>query len=85
MTLRQNQRDYYYRKLNELFPEQKLVGQYRKRYGESYECRDPKSSQLYGMFAGECEKFGILYRMKDIIHAYKKNYGENQMNFLDKI
>lgn len=85
MTLRQNQRDYYYGKLNALFPNENLVGKYRKQYGNSYECRSPKAAQLYRKFAGECERRGILYRMKDIIHAYKKNYGENQLDFLDRI
>lgn len=85
MTLRQNQREYYYEKLTQLFPEENLVGKYRKQYGEYYECRVPGSAGLYRMFAGECEKYGILYRMEDIIHAYKRNYGENQLNFLDMI
>lgn len=85
MTLRQNQRDYYYEMLNRIFPEKNLVGKYRKRFGETYECRSPKAAQLYRMLEEECEKRGILYRMKDIIHAYKKNYGDNQLNFLDMI
>lgn len=85
MTLRQNQRDYYYKKLAELFPEENLIGTYRKQYGEYYECRSPKASVLYKAFSKECEKYGILYRMKDIIHAYKKDYGDNQLNFLDMI
>ncbi|WP_342759925.1 SPL family radical SAM protein [Kineothrix sedimenti] len=85
VTLRQNQRDYYYQKLNELFPEDNLVGKYRKQYGEYYECRSPRSSRLYSVFAEECEKYGILYKMKDIVHVYKRNYGENQLNFLDMI
>lgn len=85
VTLRQNQRDYYYGKLNELFPGDNLIGQYRKRYGEAYECRSPRAKQLYAVFAHECEKYGILYKMKDIIHAYKKGYGEGQMNLFDMI
>ncbi|NLL76292.1 MAG: radical SAM protein [Clostridiales bacterium] len=85
MTLRQNQRDYYYGKINELFPEANLVRRYRKQYGEYYECRSPKAAQLYALFAKECEKHGILYKMKDIVHTYKQNYGENQLNFLDMI
>ena len=85
MTLRQNQRDYYYEMLNRIFTEENLVGKYRKQFGNFYECRSPKASQLYRMFGEECEKRGILYRMKDIIHAYKGNYGDNQMNFLDMI
>lgn len=85
MTLRQNQRDYYYEKLEQLFPGENLVGKYRKRYGEYYECRSPEWQKLYSLFAKECEKYKILYRMKDIIHAYKRNYGDNQLNFLDMI
>lgn len=85
MTLRQNQRDHYYEKLNAIFPQENLVGKYRKQYGNSYECRSPKAAQLYKKFSRECERRGILYRMKDIVHAYKGNYGENQLNFLDMI
>lgn len=85
MTLRQNQRDYYYGMLNRIFPEENLVGKYRKRFGESYECRSPKAAQLYRMLEEECGKKGILYRMKDIVHAYKRGYGDNQLNFLDMI
>ena len=85
MTLRQNQRDHYYEKLNAIFPQENLVGKYRKQYGNSYECRSPKAAQLYRKFSRECERRGILYRMKDIVHAYKGNYGENQLNFLDMI
>jgi len=85
MTLRQNQRDYYYEMLNRIFPEENLVGKYRKRFGESYECRSPKAAQLYRMLGEECERRGMLYKMKDIIHAYKKNYGDGQLNFLDMI
>lgn len=85
MTLRQNQKDYYYGKLNELFQAENYVGRYRKQYGGYYECRAPKAAQLYRRFAKECEQYGILYKMKDITHAYKKNYGDNQLNFLDFI
>lgn len=85
MTLRQNQRDYYYTKLNELFEAENYVGRYRKQYGEYYECRAPKAAQLYRRFAKECEQYGILYKMKDIIHAYKRNYGDNQLDFLHLI
>lgn len=85
MTLRQNQRDYYYTKLNELFETENYVGKYRKQYGEYYQCRAPKAEQLYRRFAKECEQYGILYKMKDIIHAYKRDYGDNQLDFLHLI
>lgn len=83
MTLRQNQREWYYQKLEELFPGQGLAEKYRKRYGEYYECRVPHAASLYKSFAAECEKRKILYRMDDIIHAYKRGYEVQQMSLFD--
>ena len=60
-----------------------LAAEYRKRYGERYECRSPAARRLWAIFAAECEKYGILYRMKDIIHGYKKNYENSQMSLFD--
>lgn len=45
MTLRQNQRDYYFQKLDELFPG--LSEKYRRQYGNSYECRS-RSKKAFG-------------------------------------
>ena len=70
MTLRENQRIYYYEKLNESF--HGLTEQYVKTYGNQYDCTVPNHKELYAHFRTECEKYGILYKMNDIIHAYKK-------------
>ena len=43
MTLWGNQRAWYYRKLDELFPGEGLAEAYRKRYGDYYECTSPKA------------------------------------------
>ncbi len=83
MTLRGNQRDYYYNKLQELFPDENYVDMYRERFGQYYECRANNSSKLYNMFKKECEKYGILYNMKDIIHSYKKQYGYEQFSLFE--
>lgn len=83
VTLRQNQREWYYDKLNELFPGQGLVEQYIKRYGNYYECRSPKAKKLWAVFARECEEKGILYKMKDIISAYRGRYQISQINLFD--
>jgi DNA repair photolyase len=83
MTLRANQREWYFEKLRELFPDRDLVTEYIKRYGNSYECRSPKAAKLWKLFAAECEEYGILYQMKDIIHGYKKNYEVTQLNLFD--
>ena len=78
MTLRQNQRDWYYKKLDENFPgiKQKYIQQFKN----DYECRSPKAKALWQLFRSECDKFGILYKMNDIINAYKKGYEDNQIS-----
>lgn len=79
MTLRGNQRDWYYQKLEELFPGQELAEKYRKQYGNYYECRSPKAKKLWEYFSEECTKRNIAYRMEDIIRQYKKPYQIEQL------
>ncbi len=70
MTLRENQRDYYYEKLDESFKE--LKEKYMKYYGDRYDYIAPNYKKLYKVFTEECDKYNILYNMEDIIKAYKK-------------
>jgi len=79
MTLRTNQRDWYYDKLDQHFPH--LKDKYIKQYGHAYECPSPHANKLWSMFTKECNKLGILYQMKDIIHAYKNSYEDQQLSF----
>ena len=71
VTLRENQRDYYYEKLDQYFPG--LKERYRKCYGDRYSCVVPDCRNLYKAFTEECDRYGILYEMSDIIKAYKKD------------
>ena len=70
VTLRENQRDYYFDKLDKHFPS--LKDKYIKIYGERYNCAVPNYKKLYEVFTEECKKYGILYDMCDIIKAYKR-------------
>lgn len=54
------------------------------QYGNSYECRSPISKELWKLFVDECNKYGIIYRMKDIIKEYKKGYGNRQFSLFAK-
>lgn len=81
MTLRQNQRDWYYKKLEELFPSVKE--KYIKCYGNVYECRSPKADELKKLFYNNCDKSGIIYKMKDIINSYKSGYENAQISLFD--
>lgn len=83
VTLRNNQREWFFDRLKEQFPEQDLVASYIRRYGNSYGCTSPHVKKLWAVFTKECERFGILYKMPDIIHSYKKNYEIAQLSLFD--
>ncbi len=70
MTLRENQREYYFEQLDKHFVGLKET--YKKHYGNKYNCVVPNAKKLYQIFKRECDKYGILYDMNDIIKAYKK-------------
>ena len=76
MTLREHQRDYYFYKLDQHFIG--IKEKYIKYYGDKYNCIVPNYKRLYKVFTDECIKYGILYDMKDIIKAYKKEIKSNE-------
>ncbi len=79
VTLRQNQRDHYYKALDKTFPG--VRRQYEQAFGEAYSCKARNAKELYGIFAKTCEQKGIAYKMKDIIALYKGPYENRQLNF----
>lgn len=70
VTLRENQRDYYFEKLDQNF--MGLKQKYVQLYGMKYNCFVPNYKRLYEIFKTECDKYGILYDMDKIIKAYQK-------------
>ncbi|MEY8352358.1 radical SAM protein [Lachnospiraceae bacterium 54-53] len=83
VTLRGSQREWYFERLRERFPGQDLVSEYIRHYGSNYQCASLNAKKLWKVFSEECERYGILYRMKDIIHGYKKNYQVTQLSLFD--
>lgn len=81
VTLRQNQRDYYYEQLYKKFYKEDLVKKYIDTYHNKYECTSLNSKTLWEVFVEECEANGILYKMKDIIDDYKNQYEEKQIKW----
>jgi len=80
VTLRENQREYFYEQLDKEFPG--LKEKYIATYGNSYFCY-PVNEKLGTVFREECEKYGLLYKMSDIIKAYRKEVEqEEQLAFL---
>lgn len=80
VTLRENQRVYFYEQLDKLFPGMKK--QYIKTYGNKYFCC-PLNKNLRKVFKEECKKYGLLYKMSDIVSAYKsKEQQGEQLSFI---
>lgn len=80
VTLRENQREYFYKQLDRIFPG--VTEKYIKTYRNDYMCYS-QNKKLGKVFKNECEKYGLLYKMEDIINAYKKESDQTeQLSFL---
>ena len=75
MTLRDSQREYYFSKLDKYFIG--IKDKYIKYYKEKYNCPIPNYKKIYNVFIDECNKYGIMYDMKDIVKYIKQHNKEN--------
>jgi DNA repair photolyase len=57
MSLRTGQREYYYEKLDRIFPG--LRAKYQARYGDRYQCSCPNAERLAEVFHKARERYGI--------------------------
>ena len=80
MTLRSGSREYYYEKLDTLFPG--LRQKYEQKYGERYRCQSPKAKKLWGVLASQCKEHELLYDMRSITRMYQHGYENPQLSFL---
>lgn len=78
MTLRSNQREHYYTKLDQYFPGLRV--KYQSYYKDAYSCSSPRAKKLWEVFTQECRRYGILYEMQEIIRCYKQGYGSKQLS-----
>ncbi|HEY5466439.1 MAG TPA: radical SAM protein [Clostridia bacterium] len=76
VTLRTNQREYFYDRLNAHFPG--LRQQYIRQYGNAYGCHSPDEERMQRVFRRECDRLGLLYRMKDISAGIRRGYFEDR-------
>jgi DNA repair photolyase len=77
VTLRQNQRDYFYEQLDRHFPG--LKQKYMQTFGERYICDSPDASRLSRVFQQECDNLKIITKMSDIIADYQSGVGDEQL------
>ncbi len=71
VTMRDGQREYFYQKLDELYPG--IKRQYQIRYKNIYQCESPNAGRLYPFFEEECARYGIISRMQDLPWIHQKD------------
>lgn len=75
VTLREGDREYFYKKLDEHFPGMKEL--YIRTFGNSYSCGSPNHAALMEVFHAECEKRGVLHS-PDAVFAYLNKFEDKQ-------
>lgn len=75
VTLREGDREYFYRQLDENFPGMKQ--RYIKTFGNHYECGSPNNDRLWAVFDDVCQKHGIVYHA-DEVFAYLHEFEEKE-------
>lgn len=76
MTLRYGNREYYYKKLDELFPS--LKRKYMHIFGTAYGIKSPHSQKLNNLVKNICDHNGILYGAKQIFDFIARIDPEDQ-------
>ena len=82
LTLREGNREYFYRQLDRHFPG--LKERYIRTYGSAYELESPNSPKLTHLFHRVCGENGIMHN-NDEIFAYLNRFEEksNQFSLFD--
>lgn len=75
LTLREGNREYFYRQLDQLFPG--LKEKYIRTYGNQYILDSPHNTELMKMFHETCERTGIVHN-NDRIFAYLSEFPETE-------
>ena len=78
VTLRDRQRDYFYQKLDVLFPGLKQA--YIQAFGDSYMCISPNSAALHTCFTKACEAGSLIYKRKDIVQKIHGGFLPEQLS-----
>jgi DNA repair photolyase len=77
MTLREGDRDYFYRNLDRHFPG--LKQRYQEKYGFAYEITSDNSTALMKIFESTCKRHGIVCDRDELLsrlHEYEEKTGQ---------
>lgn len=75
LTLREGNREYFYKQLDRLFPH--LKAKYIQRYGNQYMIDSPNNHSLMKLFHHKCSENGIVHNNEQIFH-YLNTFEEKQ-------
>jgi len=79
VTLRSNQREYFYQKLDLLFPT--LTRKYQAMYMEKYSCQSPHIKVIAAEFEKQCNEFDIPYSIRHINTLFLSQNPLEQLSF----
>lgn len=82
VTLRDGNREYFYKALDKHFPGMK--NKYIRTYGNAYDIPSPNNEKLLEIFKEVCVKNGMIYQIKECfqyLHEFPQKY--EQMSLLD--
>lgn len=84
LTLREGNREYFYKQLDRLFPG--LKKKYMQKYGYQYIIDSPNSKQLMHFFQEKCNQHGIVYDTEQIFRyltAFEEKSSDRQLSLFD--
>lgn len=82
VTLREGDREYFYKKLDEHFPN--IRKKYEQAFGLAYECPSPNSAELTALLRRECTKRSVMcdsWRVFDYMHEFEDKFAGEQLRF----
>ena len=84
LTLRDGDREYYYKKLDAHFPG--LKQKYQQKYGNRYVLESDQNDRLMDIFHGICREHGIIDEPDAVfqyLHAYENKLKPEQLSLFD--
>ncbi len=84
LTLREGNREYFYKKLDEHFPG--LKEKYHQKYGYSYEINSDKNDELMILFKEICKKNNIEYNVNNVfgyLHEFEDKSANKQISLFE--
>lgn len=84
LTLREGNREYFYRQLDAHFPG--LKERYQRRYGDAYEVISDRNDELMRIFYSVCRERGMVCDNGDLfryLHRFEEKRQMEQLSFFD--